>query len=744
MKVTMKKTMIILLKFKNNLFFQVYIYIHIFYCLALLVQSSQDLCLLSSDEMKTILTSEEVEKLKALLVARGIELIPPKSLVGKWVDVDGIGPGRVRGYKKVTNSLLYDSQHIIDFSISGGSSKEKILLRRRKLFKWNHGIRYHLLGDKPSPKYVEKSLADEEAKLHSAVQSRKLLNDLQESETGEASFLLSTHGNLAIQGVLETMEEDDEEGSRTRSSSSAMTSPIRPSQTTPSDDELFSFSFDLRQLNKILGPSASFVHVTFRFAQRYSFATPPTDVPINGGGGGSNVPNLGGMAMCEWSTLEHWATEQAYRGYDVSNPYHNALHATDVALTANAYLDACGALGAEGANPHMRWWWHRYALMLAALCHDLGHPARMNPFMIATKSALTLEYLEQGGGVLELMHVAKFNETLRLPGCNVLERLGAGAGEGRMKETITQLILATDLGKQGDILGTWNAAAETGLTLDGDPTKVTEDRLLLLKVIVKGADVSNPAKPLPVYLHWTEKILEEFYDQGDEEKRLGLPVTSMPQCDRTQPAVPAGQKGFIAFVVRPIFSALAEFEKSNGRENGSMHLALDNLDNNLAFWKKVEKEVPKEALSLARLPSDLPLYDLAPEEMAGEMEAAAELEAANEKEYEKQQMILIENVLQQEKVVTQQQQPPQPYIESSSSSSSSSSSTLFPSIIGGGGGGSKKVIRRFSTTEMAEISKVLDDDNKEVKHLQSRHFRNNKDDESDKPESDKLESGVNI
>jgi hypothetical protein len=84
------------------------------------------------------------------------------------------------------------------------------------------------------------------------------------------------------------------------------------------------------------------------------------------------------------------------------------------------------------------------------------------------------------------------------------------------------------------------------------------------KVLVKGADVSNPAKPLPIYLHWTEKILEEFYDQGDEEKRLGLPVTSMPQCDRSKPSVPAGQKGFIAFVVRPIFSALAEFEKKNG------------------------------------------------------------------------------------------------------------------------------------------------------------------------------------
>jgi hypothetical protein len=63
-----------------------------------------------------------------------------------------------------------------------------------------------------------------------------------------------------------------------------------------------------------------------------------------------------------------------------------------------------------------------------------------------------------------------------------LERLGGGAAEARMRETITQLILATDLGKQGEILGAWNAAMESGLILDGDPARVAEDRTLLLKV----------------------------------------------------------------------------------------------------------------------------------------------------------------------------------------------------------------------------------------------------------------------
>lgn len=113
-------------------------------------------------------------------------------MVGQWVDVEGIGPGLVKSYKKVTNSLLYDSQHVIDFSISGGSAKQSILLRRRKMFKWNNGFRYHLLGSKPTPQYVEHSLADEEAKLHSTVQSQKLLQDLKMSESGGSSGLVGS------------------------------------------------------------------------------------------------------------------------------------------------------------------------------------------------------------------------------------------------------------------------------------------------------------------------------------------------------------------------------------------------------------------------------------------------------------------------------------------------------------------------------------------------------------------------
>jgi len=86
-------------------------------------------------------------------------------LVGEWLDIEGMGPGLVRAYNKVTLNLMYDSFHRVDFSISGGGKTESVLLRRRKLLRWNQGHKFHILSGKPTPEDVERSLADEERVL---------------------------------------------------------------------------------------------------------------------------------------------------------------------------------------------------------------------------------------------------------------------------------------------------------------------------------------------------------------------------------------------------------------------------------------------------------------------------------------------------------------------------------------------------------------------------------------------------
>lgn len=43
-------------------------------------------------------------------------------------------------------------------------------------------------------------------------------------------------------------------------------------------------------------------------------------------------------------------------------------------------------------------------------------------------------------------------------------------------------------------------------------------------MVIKFCDISNPSKNWENYMRWTRLITEEFYLQGDEEKKRGLKV----------------------------------------------------------------------------------------------------------------------------------------------------------------------------------------------------------------------------
>lgn len=47
------------------------------------------------------------------------------------------------------------------------------------------------------------------------------------------------------------------------------------------------------------------------------------------------------------------------------------------------------------------------------------------------------------------------------------------------------------------------------------------ERLEVMKMFLHSADLSNPTKPSRVSRVWTDRVMQEFFEQGDEEKRLG-------------------------------------------------------------------------------------------------------------------------------------------------------------------------------------------------------------------------------
>jgi hypothetical protein len=81
------------------------------------------------------------------------------------------------------------------------------------------------------------------------------------------------------------------------------------------------------------------------------------------------------------------------------------------------------------------------------------------------------------------------------------------------------------------------------------------DKQLAMELMVKCADISNVIKPTEVARRWALRVTDEFFQQGDAERSMGMEVS--PTCDRLATSRVAIQTGFIDFLAGPLFTALA-------------------------------------------------------------------------------------------------------------------------------------------------------------------------------------------
>lgn len=65
----------------------------------------------------------------------------------------------------------------------------------------------------------------------------------------------------------------------------------------------------------------------------------------------------------------------------------------------------------------------------------------------------------------------------------------------------------------------------------------TSEQLVVATMAIKVADLSYLSKRQSHSLLWTERCLEEFFLQGDEEKELELPVGTDRKQPRIQPSL---------------------------------------------------------------------------------------------------------------------------------------------------------------------------------------------------------------
>ena len=82
--------------------------------------------------------------------------------------------------------------------------------------------------------------------------------------------------------------------------------------------------------------------------------------------------------------------------------------------------------------------------------------------------------------------------------------------------------------------------------------------LFVAAAILHAADISNPVRSDTASRAWADKIMEEFFRQGDLERASDLSLS--PMCDRNETSLCSVQRGFIGSVVAPLYEAMGELD----------------------------------------------------------------------------------------------------------------------------------------------------------------------------------------
>jgi cAMP-specific phosphodiesterase len=211
-----------------------------------------------------------------------------------------------------------------------------------------------------------------------------------------------------------------------------------------------------------------------------------------------------------------------------------------------------------------------FALLLAAISHDVDHHGFNNAYHKKAKTPLGLLY--QDRPVMEMHHIATAIRLLEMPEHNVVEGLETPAEKSHFFDFFIQLILATDIDKHFHFLDEFEAVSK-------DFDKRNErHRLLLAQIVLNAGNLSNTMRPFDVASDMAHHLADEFFQQGDVEKQLGLEVTL--KCDRTTAGhLSAFQASFYEHNAAPLLTALRQLIPALADN-------CEQLDKNKKMWEQ--------------------------------------------------------------------------------------------------------------------------------------------------------------
>lgn len=256
--------------------------------------------------------------------------------------------------------------------------------------------------------------------------------------------------------------------------------------------------------------------------------------------------------------------------------YHNSLHAADVAQSTHILLST-PALDAVFTDLEI------LAAIFAAAIHDVDHPGVSNQFLINTNSELALMYNDES--VLENHHLAVGFKLLQEDNCDIFQNLTKKQRQ-TLRRMVIDMVLATDMSKHMSLLADLKTMVETKKVTSSGVLMLDNytDRMQVLRNMVHCADLSNPTKPLDLYRQWTDRIMDEFFHQGDRERERGMEIS--PMCDKHTASVERTQVGFIDYIVHPLWETWADLVHPDAQD------ILDTLEDNRNWYQSMIPQSP--------------------------------------------------------------------------------------------------------------------------------------------------------
>ena len=211
-------------------------------------------------------------------------------------------------------------------------------------------------------------------------------------------------------------------------------------------------------------------------------------------------------------------------GYDRKNAYHNSSHAADVTQVMNYFITRPKLIELFSIEEML-------SCLIAAIGHDYMHPGVTNNFLIATRNPLAIRYNDTS--VLEHFHASSVAEIF---GQSEFDLFPKTSEEQKryIRELVITMIMATDMSFHFE----WLSKFKNKLSTNSFNFQNLNDKKLVMNIAMKCADINNLSKPLEISRIWTQLVIEEFFNQGDQEKARGLPVsmfmdrnnTDIPKC----------------------------------------------------------------------------------------------------------------------------------------------------------------------------------------------------------------------